>query len=386
MISKLKEIALTYHNAREQIVTEEATKTALIMPFFAALGFNVFNPLEVVPEIIADIGDKKGEKIDYALKSGEEFLMLVECKKCAATLDEKNVSQLFRYFGALRTKLNTRIAILTNGLEYQFFSDMDNDNVLDQIPFFTLDILDLDDQKVAELQQFAKSVFNVESILAKAGEYKRRAGVAKLLESYMTNPSEAFVNCVLTDIFPGRRTQQIVSTYSGVIKDAFNQLIRDRVNGVLKRAINQNVSSGEILAETPVKGGPSELEGEEGVITTPEEIEAHAIVKSIVRAIVPIERILLRDSKGSCSIVLDNFRKPLIKLFFNDVSKKKVVFFNDKESKTVNKIPVENVFDIYNHSDVILETLNNYLNAPPKAPKEEKEAKVEAVSEETPEE
>jgi hypothetical protein len=140
MLNRLKSIASTYQSAQQQIQTEEATKTALIMPFFAALGFNVFNPLEVVPEIIADIGDKKGEKIDYALKSGDEHLMLVECKKCTVNLDQKNVSQLFRYFGALRTKLNVRIGILTNGIDYNFYADLDKDNVLDPIPFFSINV------------------------------------------------------------------------------------------------------------------------------------------------------------------------------------------------------------------------------------------------------
>jgi hypothetical protein len=371
MLNKLKQIANTYQNARDQIVTEEATKTALIMPFIAALGFNVFNPLEVVPEIVADIGDKKGEKIDFALKSGDDYLMLVECKKCSTPLDQKNVSQLFRYFGALRTKLNVRIGILTNGLEYNFYADMDNDNVLDPIPFFSLNVLNVDEQKAGDLKQFDKNDFNVESIIAKAGEYKRRAGVEKLLETYMTDPPEAFVNCVLTDVFPGRKTQQIVTTYSGVIKEAFSQLIKNRVNSILTKALSQNVSIGEVEPEKK-ESSLSADEENEGVVTTREEIEAFAIVKTIVRPEIDVNRVFLRDSKGSCSIVMDDHqRKPLIKLFFNDSSKKRIVLFNDRTNKKGNQFPITDVFEIYEHAESIKATLKGYLAAPAKKTKDE---------------
>jgi hypothetical protein len=196
--------------------------------------------------------------------------------------------------------------------------------------------------------------------------------VEKLLESYMTNPSEAFVNCVLTDIFPGRRTQQVISSYTGVIRDAFSQLIRNRVNNILKQAINQNVS---IETSETEKAAPlaSESEDNDGVVTTQEEIEAFAIIKSIVRDSVDINRIFLRDSKGSCSIVLDdNQRKPLIKLFFNDSAKKRIVLFNDKANKKENQFSIADAFEIYNHSESIKKTLENYLTAAPKKAKDDK--------------
>jgi hypothetical protein len=183
MLTNLQKIANVYLAAKDHIVTEEATKTSLILPFIHTLGFNVFNPLEVVPGIVADIEGKKSEKLDYALKSGSEYLMLVECKKCTMALREANISQLYRFFGAPRNTLNVRIAILTNGLEYLFFTDLDKDNVLDHVPFFSIDILNLDEQKVADPQQFTKNNFNIEAILNKAVELKKRAAVVGLSTS-----------------------------------------------------------------------------------------------------------------------------------------------------------------------------------------------------------
>ena len=71
---------------KDQIATEEATKNAFIMPFLQALGYDVFNPMEVVPEYISDIGTKKGEKIDYAIMKDNTPCILVECKHIAQNL------------------------------------------------------------------------------------------------------------------------------------------------------------------------------------------------------------------------------------------------------------------------------------------------------------
>src|SRR3954465_5749281 len=106
---------------REVLLTEEAAKTALVMPFLQALGYNVFNPSEVVPEFTCDVGTKKGEKVDYAICDGKSVKMLVECKPANTELNLNNASQLFRYFSTT----DARVAILTNGVVYKFFSDID---------------------------------------------------------------------------------------------------------------------------------------------------------------------------------------------------------------------------------------------------------------------
>jgi len=104
---------------RDQIQTEEATKNAFIMPFIHALGYDIFNPEEVIPEFIADIGIKKGEKVDYAIQRNGMPVMLIECKWCNDCLDVYS-SQLFRYFHTTQS----RFALLTNGVSYLFYTDL----------------------------------------------------------------------------------------------------------------------------------------------------------------------------------------------------------------------------------------------------------------------
>ncbi|MGC4031699.1 MAG: type I restriction enzyme HsdR N-terminal domain-containing protein [Tepidisphaeraceae bacterium] len=73
--------------------TEEATKNALVMPLINALGYNVFDPMEVIPEFTADVGTKKGEKVDYAITIDGKPMILVECKTVDLTLSMERVSQ-----------------------------------------------------------------------------------------------------------------------------------------------------------------------------------------------------------------------------------------------------------------------------------------------------
>lgn len=97
------------------IQTEEATKMSLILPFIQELGYNVFDINEVIPEYTADIGKRKGEKVDYAIKINDKINFIIEAKCVNEKLD-KHPKQLARYFA----NTDTKIGILTNGLIYRF--------------------------------------------------------------------------------------------------------------------------------------------------------------------------------------------------------------------------------------------------------------------------
>lgn len=166
---KLASLAAKIRQQKSAIQTEEATKTAFVMPFIqSVLGYDVFNPLEVVPEFTSDIGTKKGEKVDYAILKEGEIQILIESKKVGEPLNINHASQLFRYFHVT----NARISILTNGQVYKFFTDLDAPNKMDEKPFLELDLLDIDDHAIPELQKLTKSAFDVESIINAAGELK----------------------------------------------------------------------------------------------------------------------------------------------------------------------------------------------------------------------
>ena len=168
LIDSIRQIAKVYTERKDIIQTEEATKTALIMPLITALGYNVFDPTEVVPEFTADIGIKKGEKVDYAIIKDGKPIMLIEAKWSGEELDVSKESQLMRYFNTTPAK----IGILTNGHEYRFYTDLDQDNIMDMMPFLQFSICDISEQIVRELKRFTKGAFKIEEIASTASELK----------------------------------------------------------------------------------------------------------------------------------------------------------------------------------------------------------------------
>ena len=106
------------------------------MPFFAMLGYDVFDTDEFMPEFVCDVGTKKGEKVDYALLKDGEPVILIEAKRAGMKLQKQQQSQLYRYF----TVNHCRLAILTNGVTYQVFSDINTPNIMDDDPFLSFNL------------------------------------------------------------------------------------------------------------------------------------------------------------------------------------------------------------------------------------------------------
>ena len=134
----IKQISERVERLKDSLPTEEATKNALIMPFINALGYDVFNPNEVLPEMTCDIGTKKGEKIDYAILENGEPIILIECKHWKQNLSLHD-NQLLRYFNVSKAKFG----VLTNGIIYKFYSDLEEPNKMDEKPFLEIDMYDL---------------------------------------------------------------------------------------------------------------------------------------------------------------------------------------------------------------------------------------------------
>jgi hypothetical protein len=226
LIDQIKEISNKIKQQKSIINTEEATKNAFIMPFISALGYDVFNPFEVIPEFTDDIGTKKGEKVDYAIKKDDQVIMLFECKKSECDLDKEHKSQLYRYFSVTEA----RFAILTNGIEYQFFSDIDEQNKMDSKPFFEFNILEFDENEVEELKKFTKSTFSLEDILATASSLKYTNAIKKIFEQETEHPSEAFVKLFVSQIYDGRLTKLVIDKFSPIVKQAWKQFLTNKGN------------------------------------------------------------------------------------------------------------------------------------------------------------
>lgn len=231
-IDQIKVIGEKVARLKDQIQTEEATKNAFIMPFIAALGYDVFNPLEVVPEFVADIGIKKGEKVDYCIFKDKDPILIVECKWHGEKLDVHS-SQLHRYFHVTKA----RFGMLTNGIIYRFYTDLEEANKMDESPFLEFNIIDLKESIITELKKFHKSVFNVEEIVSSASELKYTREIRSLLNSQLVSPSEPFVKYFASQVYTGRLTPKVMDQFSSLVRKTFAQLINDSINDRLKSAL-----------------------------------------------------------------------------------------------------------------------------------------------------
>ena len=348
LIDKIKNLASRTPKWLEHIKTEEATKNTLIMPFIEALGYDVNDPTEVIPEFTADIGIKKGEKVDYAIKKGDDIIILIECKWSGEDLHKEHTSQLYRYFSAT----DARFAILTNGITYKFYSDIDERNKMDSKPFFSFNILEIETHQINELKKFTKTTFSLDEILTTASTLKYTKGIKKILEAELSNPSEDFVRFFASQIFEGNLTKQVLDNFTNIVKEARKQFINTKINERLSSALVENEPEKEqnLNAET--------IMPDNAIVTTEVEKEGYNIVKAILRSDVDVKRISMRDKKNYCGILLDNNnRKTICRMHFNRPQKYIGFIANKKEERA----KIDSLDDIFNYAEQIKSALKEYL-------------------------
>ncbi|ADB41286.1 type I restriction endonuclease [Spirosoma linguale] len=354
---QIKQLADRVSRLKDSILTEEATKNALIMPFLNTLGYDVFNPFEVVPEFISDIGTKKGEKVDYAIMRETngtlEPSILMECKhwKQALTLHD---NQLLRYFHVTKA----RFGILTNGIIYRFYTDLVAPNKMDEHPFLEIDMLDLKESQIEELKKFSKPYFDVDQILSTASELKYTSALKVIMAHEFANPSEYFVKYFAKSVYEGTLTAKMVDYFTGIVKKSIAQTISEQITGRLKTALVQEEQAIPTMVEQPAaveeKSGPI-------VITTAEELEGFYIVRSILRPYLEYHRIVHRDAQSYFAILLDdNNRKPICRLHFNGL--KKYIGIIDADKKET-RLELQGLDDIYNYSEALQQTVLAYTKA-----------------------
>lgn len=356
-LESLNTLAAKVRQQSSSIATEEATKNAFVMPFIKnVLGYDVFDPQEVVPEYVCDVGTKKGEKIDYAILKDGQIQMLVECKKIGEPLNINHASQLFRYFHVT----TARISILTNGQLYKFFTDLDAPNKMDEKPFLELDLLDIDEHSVPELNKLTKSTFDVESIISAAGELKYIGQLKREISAQFASSGDEFLRFFIARVYDGPITARVREQFQPLLDKAISQYTADLVNDRLKSAITGVSATMPIVISTP---GPVPLavhnepkvgeEDEVRVVTTEEEMEGYFIVKSIVRPVVEPSRIGHRDTQSYFGILLDdNNRKPVCRLHFNREQKYLGILDQDKKE---TRHPIANLDEIYGLSEALIE-------------------------------
>ena len=348
----IKQLGERVVKLKENIQTEEATKNAFIMPFINALGYDVFNPLEVIPEMTCDIGTKKGEKIDYAIIKDSEPIILIECKHWKQNLDLHD-NQLLRYFNVSKAKFG----VLTNGIVYRFYTDLKQANIMDEKPFLEVDITDIRDSQIEELKKFHKSYFDVNSIINSASELKYMGELKAIIKEEFANPSHDLVKLLASRVYDGAMRQVIIDQFAPLVKRSLNSHVSDIIAERLKGALSAEQQEEKKIEEQVEE--PVEQVEESRIITTEEELESFMIVKSILRPVVDINRVVYRDTINYFGILLDdNNRKPICRMRFNSQTKKYLVTF-DADKKEV-KHEIKSLDDIYDYAEEIKAAIAMY--------------------------
>lgn len=354
LIDTLDRLASRLEQHASVLQTEEATKQTLVLPVINALGYNVFDPLEVVPEFTADVGTKKGEKVDYAIHIDGAPMILIECKMLGAELSLKHASQLYRYFSVTEA----RFGVLTNGTKYRFFSDIDSPNKMDEKPFFEFDLLDYDSRDVNELKKFSKATFDLNNILSNASELKYAQQIKKSLAEEFDQPSEEFVRLFTSRVYAGRFTGAVADQFQVLVKNAFRSFVAEQINDRLKAALRGGEAHLVQTVDAADPGTATEEPEDDGIVTTQDEIEGYHVVRAILAKHINPKRVVMRDTKSYCGVLLDdNNRKPICRLHFNRAKKFFGLFDAQKKEE---RIEIDSPLDIYKFADRLIECVALY--------------------------
>lgn len=342
----IEDLAARVRELKPIIETEEATKTAFIIPFISnVLGYDVTDPREVIPEYTADIGVKKGEKVDFAIKSGDDFRFLIECKKIGEPLSLDHANQLVRYFNVT----DTEFAILTNGEVYEFYAQLDAANRMDEKPFMTINLTQVDPRVFSYLEMCTKSKFDSTTIAANAEELKYIAELKKLISSLFREPTQEWVKWLACQVTTRRMTAQNVEIFTSLVKTALSQFLRDETNRRLRSAQDLEDPSPSPVADLVAEKGDRSDETASDIVTTDEELEGVGIIRAICCSEVPARDVVIRDAKSYCAVLYkDNNRKPIARLYF-DRQIPRIGIFDANKVETPHDL--DEIADIYQYSE-----------------------------------
>lgn len=353
------QLAERIEKQKDAITTEEGTKNAFIMPMIAALGYDIFNPFEVVPEMDCDLVKKKGEKIDYAIMKDDQPILLIECKHCKQNLNLHD-TQLQKYFVAS----NARFGVLTNGIEYRFYTDLDKANIMDEKPFLAINMTDLSDVDIEQLKKFHKSYYNESDILSNAQELQITLQVKDLLNKNFQSPEDEFVRYFVRYLNDGKYTQKQIEAYKPIIKKSISSIINDviaeRLNVAIKNEGEQQEPTKALPVNEKLPDGVIAIDKETGTMTTQEEIDAYNIIRSILRKHVDASRIQYKDYKTYFVVNIDGTYKWICRLYLN--WKKFIAFPASADGvRNEEKIEIQSLDDIFKYTEKLEQSLKTLI-------------------------
>lgn len=321
---------------------EEATKQALILPFLQVLGYDIYDPTETQPEYVADFAKKRGgvmEKVDYALHLKGQPALFIECKAADATPEDHD-GQLARYFNATPS---VRIGVVTNGIRYRFFTDLQSPNVMDASPFMEFNVLAFTDRDVELLRPFMKESFDAASIQVHAEEIIFVDKVTALINELLRNPSESFVRFLLAEVelVSGRVTRNVVERFVPIVKKSIQTTLLDMMTKSIQQEIAQpNTSTAGPGPAAPQPPSPAEAlqraaeTAENGtgaqIETTEVELEIFRIVQRLCAESALKQAVNYKDSASYFGINLGKVTSWFLR-----------AFTNGKKKSLVTRLPVE---------------------------------------------
>lgn len=321
----LQKLSVQIKERIEHISNEEMTKQALIIPFIQTLGFDVFNPLEVRPEYSADFGNKKGERVDYALFKDNQPIIFIEAKPVNENLNNHD-AQLSRYFNSAT---NVKLAILTNGSEYRFFTDLNVNNVMDESPFLVVNMLNIKDSDIENLNNLRIENFDKESLITYAEELVYTSALNTNLKSLFNNPNDEFIRFIVKEFSDIRITTNVIERFRPLVKKAISNAVLD----IVSKGLYQEEASSTLIKEEEITHEENEDSDKKTIITTEEELNAFKLVKDIlVKNDRDVSEINYKDTTNYFSVYLKNTTKWIIR--FN---------FNAGKKNIITKLPVESV-------------------------------------------
>ena len=353
-IDQIKAISARVAKLKDNCATEEASKQALILPFFQMLGWDIFNPEEFLPEFITDVGIKKGEKVDYAIVVDGNPTVLIECKWSGAPLD-KHDSQLFRYFGCSTAKF----AILTNGIVYKFYSDLDEPNKMDLTPFLEVDLLNLRETLVPEVKKFHKDIFDPESLATVASELKYSKAIKDYFAQQLSSPDDEFVRYFAGHVYDGVKTQAVMERFTGIVRASLNDFITERMNERLKTALGEGAPSvPKPIEEPPVD---DQVDDEDSLEPTATEMEALFIIRALIGENIQNSDVTFRVFKGSFSVDYKGAMRKWI-CRFKLRGDQAFILIPDENKKGEWLLLERGLDSIYQYKEQLLDVLSRYVS------------------------
>ena len=237
---------------------------------------------------------------------------------------------------------------------------------MDEKPFLIFNMLDVQDRKVAELKKFTKSAFNLEEILTTASELKYTDAIGKIIAKEFESPSDGLVRHVTAQVYSGQKNKNVMERFTDLTKKALRRFLNDRINERLQSAIqdlDQGTTPDSAIPEEQIHE-LEEMEDEgvsdpkKAIVTTEDEIEGFFAIKSILRDVIEVKRVKMRDLKSYCGVLLDdNNRKPICRLHFNRPQLYLGIF---DENRNEQRMPIGGVDDIYNYAEQIISIVQRY--------------------------